>query len=109
RIMGLVTYYNVRRPYDIYTADGRLLRADVDNQGGRSGEEPRTVPLAPGRYSSPRCTVRHTGRCKSRFAPARGPTCRRTFCTKGLGSSQTEGDSPRSGDRGRMKRGICTL
>src|SRR5438132_696895 len=43
RIMGLVTYYNVRRPYDIYTADGRLLRADVDNQGGRSGEEPRTV------------------------------------------------------------------
>jgi hypothetical protein len=50
RIMGLVTYYNVRRPYDIYTADGRLLRADVDNQGARSGEEPRAVPLAPGRY-----------------------------------------------------------
>ena len=43
-------YYNLRRPYDIYTADGRLLRADVDNQGGRSGEEPKVVPLPPGRY-----------------------------------------------------------
>ena len=50
RIIGRETYYNVRRPYDIYTADGRLLRADVDNQGGRSGEEPRAVPLPPGRY-----------------------------------------------------------
>ena len=50
RVIGRETYYNVRRPYDIYTADGRLLRADVDNQGGRSGEEPSVVPLPPGRY-----------------------------------------------------------
>jgi hypothetical protein len=50
RIIGRDTYYNVRRPYDIYTADGKLLAADVDNGGGRSGEEPRLVPHAPGRY-----------------------------------------------------------
>jgi len=50
RIIGRDTYYNVRRPYDIYTVDGKPLVADVDNDGGRSGEEPRIVPLAPGRY-----------------------------------------------------------
>jgi len=50
RIIGRDTYYNVRRPYDIYTADGTLLRGDVDNQGARSGEEPLVVPLPPGRY-----------------------------------------------------------
>ncbi|SRR6266542_742087 len=50
RVMGGDTYYNVRRPYDIYTADGRLLREDVDNRGGRGGEQPREVPLSPGQY-----------------------------------------------------------
>src|ERR1051325_649572 len=50
RVIGRETYYNVRRPYDIYTAAGTLLRADIDNQGGRSGEEPTVVPLPPGRY-----------------------------------------------------------
>lgn len=50
RIIGRQTYYNVRRPYDLYAANGRLLQADVDNRGGRSGEEPVLRPLAPGRY-----------------------------------------------------------
>ena len=50
QVVGKLTYYNLRRPYDIYAADGSLVRADVDNQGGRSGEEPQVVSLAPGRY-----------------------------------------------------------
>jgi hypothetical protein len=50
RIIGRGTYYNVRRPYDIYAADGSLLRADVDNQGGQTGEESRVISLAPGQY-----------------------------------------------------------
>jgi hypothetical protein len=49
-IIGRNTYYNIRRPYDIYGPDGTLLRADVDNQGGRTGEEPSTVSLPAGRY-----------------------------------------------------------
>lgn len=48
--IGRSVYYNLRRPYDLYAEDGRLLRADVDNQDGRSGEEPALVPLPPGRY-----------------------------------------------------------
>jgi hypothetical protein len=50
REIGRQTYYNVRRPYDLYAADGHLLRADIDNQDGHSGEEPVLRPLAPGRY-----------------------------------------------------------
>ena len=50
RIIGRETYYNVRRPYDIYSEDGRIVRADVDNKGGRSGEEPSLVSVPPGRY-----------------------------------------------------------
>ncbi len=42
--------YNLRRPYDIYTTDGKLLRGSVDNQGGGGGENPRTISIEPGRY-----------------------------------------------------------
>ncbi len=48
--IGRSTYYNVRRPYDVYAEDGRLLRGDLSNAGGRSGEEPMLVSIAPGRY-----------------------------------------------------------
>lgn len=48
--IGRSTYYNVRRPFDLYSEDGRLLRGDVNNQGGRNGEEPVLVSVAPGRY-----------------------------------------------------------
>ncbi len=50
KLIGRETYYNLRRPYDLYTEDGRLVRADVDNRGGRSGEEPSLVNVPPGRY-----------------------------------------------------------
>jgi len=50
QLVGRLTYYNLRRPYDVYAADGSLVRADVDNQGGRSGEEPQLISLVPGRY-----------------------------------------------------------
>jgi hypothetical protein len=46
---GEGTLYNVRRPYQIYSLDGQLLRR-VENQGGRSGEEPELVALLPGWY-----------------------------------------------------------
>ena len=46
---GGETYYNVRRPYDVYAEDGHLVR-HVDNQGARSGEEPVVAKLGPGRY-----------------------------------------------------------
>jgi hypothetical protein len=48
--IGRSTYYNVRRPYDVYAEDGRLMRGDVSNAGGRSGEEPVLMTIAPGRY-----------------------------------------------------------
>src|SRR5262245_7499111 len=48
--IGGETYYELRRPYDVYADDGHLLQADVDNQGGRSGEEPVLRPITPGRY-----------------------------------------------------------
>jgi hypothetical protein len=48
--IGRSTYYNVRRSFDLYSEDGRLLRGDVDNKGGRTGEEPVLVSIAPGRY-----------------------------------------------------------
>jgi hypothetical protein len=50
QLIGGETYYELRRPYDLYTDDGHLLQADVDNQGGRSGEEPILRPITPGRY-----------------------------------------------------------
>jgi hypothetical protein len=50
RMIGRDTYYNLRRSYDLYSDDGHLLQADVDNRDGRSGEEPRVRPIAPGRY-----------------------------------------------------------
>jgi hypothetical protein len=50
RMIGRQTYYNLRRPYDLYSNDGHLLEADVDNRDGRSGEEPIIRPTAPGRY-----------------------------------------------------------
>jgi len=48
--IGRSTYYNVRRPFDLYSEDGHLLRGDVDNKGGRNGEEPVLVSVTPGRY-----------------------------------------------------------
>jgi hypothetical protein len=47
--IGEGTLYNVRRPYQIYSLDGQPLRR-VENQGGRSGEEPELIVLLPGRY-----------------------------------------------------------
>jgi hypothetical protein len=46
---GGQTYYNVRRPYDVYSEDGHLVRY-VENDGARSGEEPVVAELPPGRY-----------------------------------------------------------
>ena len=42
-------FSNVRRPYEVYSEDGHLVRY-VNNQGARSGEEPVAVDLPPGRY-----------------------------------------------------------
>jgi hypothetical protein len=50
REIGRRSYFNVRRTYDIYAADGTLLRADVDNDGGRFGEVAARVTLPSGRY-----------------------------------------------------------
>lgn len=46
---GGQTFYNIRRPYEVYAEDGTLVRR-VENQGARSGEEPVLARLAPGRY-----------------------------------------------------------
>ena len=46
---GGETYYNVRRPYDVYGEDGHLVRY-VENQGARSGEVPVIARLPSGRY-----------------------------------------------------------
>ena len=43
-------YFKVRRPYDIFDADGRLFMEAVNNGGGEGGGQPRTVALAPSRY-----------------------------------------------------------
>ena len=48
--IGRDSYFNVRRSYDVYSEDGRLLRGDVYNQDGRFGEVPMLVAIAPGRY-----------------------------------------------------------
>jgi hypothetical protein len=50
RPQGSLSYNNPRRSYDLYDPAGKLLRADVSNQGGRNGEEPVTLALPPGRY-----------------------------------------------------------
>ena len=47
---GSLSYNNVRRSFDLYAPDGALIQGDVDNQGGGYGEEPVSLPLAPGRY-----------------------------------------------------------
>jgi hypothetical protein len=49
-LSGSQTYKNVKRPFDLYASDGKLIKGDVNNQGGGTGEEPVTLPLAPGRY-----------------------------------------------------------
>jgi hypothetical protein len=49
-VNGSLSYTNVRRSFDLYTPDGTLIQAGVNNQGGRYGEEPVSLPLAPGRY-----------------------------------------------------------
>ncbi len=49
-VNGSLSYNNVRRSFDLYASDGALIQADINNQGGRYGEEPVSVPLAPGRY-----------------------------------------------------------
>ena len=50
RVNGSLGYDNVRRPFDLYAPDGTLIRADVDNRGARSGEEPVSLSLPAGRY-----------------------------------------------------------
>jgi hypothetical protein len=50
RVNGSLAYDYPRRPFDLYGADGTLLRADVDNQGWLHGQDPVSVELEPGRY-----------------------------------------------------------
>jgi hypothetical protein len=50
RVAGSLSYDYVRRPYDLYSAQGELIRADVDNQGWRRGEDPVSIALPPGQY-----------------------------------------------------------
>ena len=50
RVPGSLSYDYVRRPYDLYSASGELIRADVDNQGWRRGEDPVSLELPPGQY-----------------------------------------------------------
>ncbi len=50
RSQGSLSYDHPRRSYDLYDQAGKLLRADVPNQGGRNGEEPVTLALPAGRY-----------------------------------------------------------
>lgn len=50
RTSGSLSYDNVRRPFDLYSPDGKIIRADVNNQGWRRGEEPVSLALPPGRY-----------------------------------------------------------
>jgi hypothetical protein len=49
-VQGSLNYDYPRRPFDLYAADGTLLRADVNNQGWRHGEEPVSLEVEPGRY-----------------------------------------------------------
>jgi hypothetical protein len=41
--------FYVRRPYEVYSTDGQLVRR-IDNEGARWGEESVVVSLPPGRY-----------------------------------------------------------
>jgi len=50
RVNGSLAYDNIRRPFDVYAADGTVVRADVDNRGWRNGEEPIVLALPPGHY-----------------------------------------------------------
>jgi hypothetical protein len=50
RVSGSLSYDSVRRGYDLYDPAGKLLRADVPNQGWRSGADPVSLPLPAGRY-----------------------------------------------------------
>ena len=50
RVSGSLSYDNVRRPFDLYSPDGEIVRADIDNQGWRKGEEPVSLALPPGKY-----------------------------------------------------------
>jgi hypothetical protein len=50
RVNGSLSYDYIRRPFDVYDADGTLVRADIDNRGWRNGEDPVSFALPPGRY-----------------------------------------------------------
>jgi len=50
RVNGSLSYDYIRRPFDVYDADGSLVRADIDNRGWRNGEDPVSFALPPGRY-----------------------------------------------------------
>lgn len=50
RVNGSLGYDNPRRPFDVYSSAGELVRADIDNRGGRNGEEPLVLSLPAGRY-----------------------------------------------------------
>jgi hypothetical protein len=50
RVNGSLSYDNLRRPFDLYSPDGKIIRADIDNQGWRRGEEPVPLALPPGQY-----------------------------------------------------------
>ena len=50
RVAGSLSYDYLRRPFDLYAADGSLIRADIDNRGWRNGEDPVALALPPGRY-----------------------------------------------------------
>jgi hypothetical protein len=49
-VSGGYGYENVRRPFDLYAPDGKLIQGNISNQGGGYGEQPVSFPLAPGRY-----------------------------------------------------------
>jgi hypothetical protein len=49
-VNGSLSYTNVRRSFDLYGPDGKLIQGDVNNQGGGNGEEPVLLTLDPGRY-----------------------------------------------------------
>jgi hypothetical protein len=48
--IGGGAFFNIRRPYRVYAADGTLVRR-VENRGGSEGEEPVIAKLPPGRYT----------------------------------------------------------
>jgi hypothetical protein len=50
KAIGRRTFFNVRRPYDIYSIDGHMLRGAVDNDGGQFGELAAMIQRPAGRY-----------------------------------------------------------